>query len=199
VLAVPGRYRQKTGDGVSSVPTFRLEGDFWKVWFEKESASLKNSVGMRHIARLLATPGREWHSADLLAKEAGHCGPTPVGSGGEATDKVSIRSYHARLQQLADDLAEAKMENDVHRQAEIREEAKKIEAHLKSTTGLGEEPRTAADDNEKARQTVTTAIRRAVKSTEKKHRYLWEHLRKHLKTGVFCSYGPDPEVTWVTE
>jgi 7-cyano-7-deazaguanine synthase in queuosine biosynthesis len=199
VLAVPGRYRQKAGDGVATVPTFRLEGDFWKVYFENETASLKNSVGMRHIARLLASPKREWHCADLLAQEAGHSGPTPVGSGGEATDKLSIRSFRARLQQLADDLTEAKIENDVHRQAEIREEARKIEAHLKSTTGLGDEPRPAADDNEKARQTVTTAIRRAVKSMDKKHRYLGQHLRKCLKTGVFCCYSPDPEVTWVTQ
>jgi 7-cyano-7-deazaguanine synthase in queuosine biosynthesis len=199
VLAVPGRYRQTAGDGAVSVPTFRLEGDFWKVWFEKESASLKNSVGMRHIARLLGSPRREWHCADLLAQEAGHSGPTPTGSGGEATDKASIRNYKARLEQIAEELAEAKMESDVHRQAELREEAEQLAKHLGSVTGLGGDPRPAADDNEKARQTVTTAIRRAVKSMQSKHRYLWGHLRKHLKTGVFCSYEPDPEVTWVTE
>lgn len=199
VLAVPGRYRQRGGDGVASVPTFRLDGDFWKVWFEKESASLKNNVGMRHIARLLGSPGREWHCADLLAQEAGHSGPTPVGSGGEATDKRSIQAYKARIEQLAEELAEAKMENDVHRQVELQEEARQIREHLSSVTGLGEDPRPAADDNEKARQTVTTAIRRAVKSMEKKHRYLGEHLRKHLKLGVFCHYTPEPEVTWVTE
>jgi 7-cyano-7-deazaguanine synthase in queuosine biosynthesis len=199
VLAVPGRYRQASGDGVASVPTFRREGDFWKVWFENESASLKDSVGLRHIARLLASPRSQMPCTTLLALEAGHSGPTPVGSGGEATDKQSVRTYHARLQQLADDLAEAKLANDVHRQAEIREEAGKIEAHLKSTTGLGGEPRPAADDNEKARQTVTTAIRRSVKAMDTKHRYLREHLGKYLKTGVFCSYEPDPEITWVTE
>ncbi len=199
VLAVPGRYRQKAGDGAITVPTFRLEGDFWKVAFEKETANLKNSVGLRHIARLLASPGRQWHCADLLAHEAGHSGSTPVGSGGEATDKVSIRTYKARLEQIAEELTEAKMASDVHRQAELREEAEQLAKHLGSVTGLGGEPRPAADDNERARQAVTTAIRRAVGSMEKKHRYLWAHLRKHLKQGFFCSYAPDTEVTWVTE
>lgn len=198
VLAVPGRYRQATDDGTPSVPTFLLEGDFWKVWFEKERTTLKDGVGLRHIAQLLSSPGRRWHCADLLAQDAGHCGPTPAGSGGEATDKASIRSYKARLEAIAEELLEAKMENDVHRQVELREEAEQLANHLSSVTGLGGEPRPAADDAEKARQTVTTAIRRSLKAIEKKHPELWKHLRKHLKTGSFCCYAPDPEVTWVT-
>lgn len=199
VLAVPGRYRNGTDDGTPSVPTFRVEGDYWKVWFENERTTLKDGVGLRHIARMLASPGRRWHCADLLAQEAGYCGPTPSGSAGEASDRTSLRSYKARLEEIAQELVDAKMENDVHRQAELREEAEQLAAHLKAVSGLGGNPRPAADDAEKARQAVSTAVRRAMSAIEKKHPGLWKHLRKSMKTGAFCCYGPDPEITWVTE
>ena len=198
VLAVPERYRQGADSGAITVPTFRLEGDFWKIWFENESTTLKNNVGLRHIAALLRSPGQQRHSADLLALEAGHVGPTPSGSAGEASDRTSIRSYKARLEAIPNELAEAETDGDIHRQAELRQEADQISAHLKGVTGLGGVPREAADDAEKARQAVSAAVRRALKTLERKHIGLWRHLNKSMKTGVFCSYEPDPEVTWIT-
>jgi len=198
VLAVPERYRQAGDDRSPTVPTFRLEGEFWKIWFENERTSLKDNVGLRHIARLLANPGRERHSTDLLAQEAGHSGPTPSGSAGEASDRQSIRSYRARLQAIEEELAEAQTANDVHRQAELREEAEQISKQLAADTDIHGNPREAADDDEKARQTVSAAVRRAMKTISKKHTPLWRHLNNDLKTGMFCCYQPDPEVTWVT-
>ncbi len=198
VLAVPERYRQGADSGAITVPTFRLEGDFWKIWFENESTTLKNNVGLRHIAALLRSPGQQRHSADLLALEARHVGPTPSGSAGEASDRTSLRNYKARLEAIANELAEAETDGDVHRQAELRQEAEQISGHLNSVTGLGGTPREAADDAEKARQAVSAAVRRAFKTLQKKHVGLSRHLNKHLKTGVFCCYEPDPAVTWIT-
>lgn len=198
VLAVPERYRQGADSGAITVPTFRLEGEYWKIWFENESTTLKNNVGLRHIAALLRSPGRERHSADLLAQEAGHSGPTPSGSAGEASDWASIRSYKARREAIPNELAEAETDGDVHRQAELRQEAIQISAHLKGVTDRWGAPREAADDAEKARQAVSAAVRRALKTLERKHIGLWRHLNKHMKTGVFCSYEPEPAITWVT-
>jgi 7-cyano-7-deazaguanine synthase in queuosine biosynthesis len=198
VLAVPGQYRQ-TAESGSSVPTFRLEGDYWKVWFEEEQTTMKDGIGLRHIARLLASPGRQWHCAELLAQEAGHAGPVPSGSSGEASDRVSIKTYRVWLEAIQEAIAVAISEGDVHRQAELQEEAEQIAAHLKAVTGLGGAPRQDGGDDEKARQAVSAAIRRAMKVIEKKHLGLWRHLRKFLKTGTFCCYDPSSEVVWVTK
>ena len=198
VLAVPERYRQARDDRSPTVPTFRLEGEFWKIWFENERTSLKDNVGLRHIARLLATPGKERHSADLLAQEAGHSGPTPSGTAGEASDSEAIRSCRARLEKIAEEVAEAEAGGDVHLQAELRQEAEQITQYLGGVTNLRGEPRKAADDDEKARQAISVAIKRAMKTISKKHPPLGRHLHKFLKTGLFCRYEPDPSVDWIT-
>ena len=71
VQAIPARYRQASDEGEPEAPTFRHEGDFWRIAFEHERTSLKDSVGLRHIVKLIATPGRQWHSTQLVSEEAG--------------------------------------------------------------------------------------------------------------------------------
>lgn len=198
VLAVPGRYRQGGPDALPTVPTFRLEGEFWKIAFEQEQISLKDKVGLRHLARLLASPGQEVHSALLLAQEAGQPGLVQSGSAGEASDSLSLRAYRARLELLGEEFAEAARAGDVERQMELREEGEQLTQLLKQVTDIRGNSRKAADDDEKARQAVSVAIRRAMKVISRKHTPLWRHLNKHLKPGVFCSYAPDPPLTWIT-
>ena len=198
VLAVPGRYRHAADHSVPTVPTFRREGDFWRIWFENERTSLKDSVGLRHIARLLGSPGRQWHSADLLAEEAGCTERMPLGSAGEASDFQSIRSYQARLLKIEDEVAEARAAGDVERQVALSEEAEQLSRHLGSATDIRGNPRQAADDAEKGGQAVSAAVRRAMKIISRKHTPLWRHLNKHLKIGLFCNYEPDSPFTWIT-
>ena len=50
---------------------FRREGDYWLVVFDDRTARIRDLKGMRHLARLLAVPGRELHVLDLVAAEAG--------------------------------------------------------------------------------------------------------------------------------
>ena len=50
--------------------TFRREGEYWSIEFDGESFRVRDSKGMRHIARLLASPGREVHALDLARPEA---------------------------------------------------------------------------------------------------------------------------------
>ncbi len=197
VLNVPGRYRQASSDGVPTVPTFRREGDYWKVWFDNERTSLKDSAGARHIARLLGTPGRQWHSLDLLADEAKHDGPTPAGSAGEASDAKALGTLRARKREMEDEIAEAEAAGDPERLVDLRREAQQIEAHLKSVTNIKGAARKAADDQERARKAVQMAVARTMKAISKSHPALWRHLRESLNLGVFCTYEPDPPLTWV--
>jgi 7-cyano-7-deazaguanine synthase in queuosine biosynthesis len=197
VLAIPGRYRQAPKEGEPEVPTFRREGEFWRIWFERERTHLKDEVGLRHLARLLAIPGQQRHAIQLLAEEAGHSAPPRPASAGEASDQLSLRQYKARLSEIEDELAEALGASDVQRQVELREEREQISRHLDRVTDLRGRARPAADDNERARQAVSAAVRRAIGKITAKHPPLGRHLRKYLKTGLFCGYDPEPSVIWI--
>src|SRR6185503_12369983 len=55
-----------TGQPARSVSTvmaasFRREGEYWTVRFGTDAFRLRDSKGLRHLARLLAEPGREIH------------------------------------------------------------------------------------------------------------------------------------------
>jgi hypothetical protein len=53
-------------------------------------------------------------------------------------------------------------------------------------------------DPERARQSVTRAIKGAVERVGEAHPRLGEHLRSTVRTGVFSAYVPDPRspITW---
>jgi hypothetical protein len=49
---------------------------------------------------------------------------------------------------------------------------------------------------EKNRKSVAKAIKDAIGKIAKKHPSLAEHLRKSIKTGIFCSYEPEVDLHW---
>src|ERR687895_313731 len=62
-----GRHEQPAAD----LNIFRREGDYWSVLFEGRTVRVRDLKGMRYLARLLASPGREFHVLDLVAAEMG--------------------------------------------------------------------------------------------------------------------------------
>ena len=65
---------------------FRQEGEYWTVVFDGSVVRLKDTKGLRYLARLLAHMGREFHAVDLEAAEAQAAPAAPLGSrasGGE--------------------------------------------------------------------------------------------------------------------
>jgi hypothetical protein len=44
---------------------FRREGEYWTVVYDGSVVRLRDAKGLRHLARLLANPGREFHAIDL--------------------------------------------------------------------------------------------------------------------------------------
>ena len=51
-------------------------------------------------------------------------------------------------------------------------------------------------DAERARQAVTARIRDTIRRLRSVHPELAEHLAASVTTGTFCSYRPDPLVSW---
>ena len=195
VLAATGPY---AGATTSQPPTFRREGQFWRVWFDNETTTLEDSVGVRYIARLLATPGDEIGCLKLVALEAGETAPPTLGSSGLATDAKSLKAYRHRVEQLGEQLDEARAKGEGDKALELQQEHDQLKAHVASVAGKGGRARKVADDGERARKAVLAAIRRPMEVLKKDHPGLWRHLFKHLKTGTFCQYSPEPAVTWVT-
>lgn len=182
----------------ASPPAYRREGQHWRVSFDGTVVSLQDTVGVRHIARLLAAPGRRFRCDELLALEAGEPRPPCVHAGELVADARAMRAYRGQLEWLERDLAAARALGDGERASLLQQEHERLGALLRAAAGKGGRSRKFVDELERARQAVSAAIRRTMKVLKSAHPSLWRHLYKHLQTGYFCQYEPSPAVTWVT-
>ena len=187
-----------TGDNV-----FRREGDYWSVIFEGRTVRVRDLKGMRHLARLLADPGREFHVVDLVVAETGTgaqddsvqaAGPTrsAFGDAGEILDARAKAAYRRRLAEIEDDIEQARAIGDGERAAQADAERDFLVRELSSAVGLGGRDRRGASVSERARAGVTRAVRQAIARIGEHHPQLGEHLSRTIRTGTYCAYFPDP-------
>jgi tetratricopeptide (TPR) repeat protein len=194
---------------------FRREGDYWTVVYEGSLVRLRDSKGLRHLARLLADPGREFHASDLEVAQdpgrkpapstAGKRGVTAelearpdLGDAGELLDAKAKAAYKSRLEELRAELDEAESFNDPGRAAKAKEEMDFLAKELSRAVGLGGRERRAASHAERARLNATRAIRAAIRNLSRVNPALGRHLSSTIRTGRYCSYTPDAraEITW---
>jgi hypothetical protein len=190
---------------------FRREGEYWTVCYEGTVVRLKDAKGLRHLARLLAHPGREFRAVDLEAAEGQATPPAPPGSrGGVGGGELAVRSdlgdagvlldatakaaYRARLEELRAELEEAEGFNDPARAANARRETDFLVGELARAVGLGGRDRRAAAHAERARLNATRAIRAAMAKLARADPALGRHLAWTIRTGRYCCYTPDPRV-----
>jgi len=184
-----------------SVAVLRREGEYWTVGWQGNAFRLRDTVGLAYLARLIATPGRELHALDLASP-----GPTG-GSGGRGPDEANLgplldeqakRAYRQRLRDLDEELAEADSWHDQDRAARAHAERDTLAHQLAAALGLGGRDRNPASSAERARVSVTKALRTTVRRIAEHDPALGEHLQRGLHTGTFCAYHPDPDhqVTW---
>jgi hypothetical protein len=150
------------------------------------SLRLKDSRGLRYLARLVAEPGREIHALDL----AGAAGESDVGDAGEQLDAAATASYRRRLAELDEEAREAEAWNDGARGARVRSEIEFLSAELSRAVGLGGRNRRAGSAAERARVAVTRRIREVIRRVAEQSPDAGRHLEATLKTGTYCSYRP---------
>ena len=189
---------------------FRGAGDLRTVTFAGATVVVRDLKGMRHLARLLAEPGREFHALDLVAVEAG---TLPVGGRSSAThgelevarddagpllDDAARAAYRRRLADVDEDIAEAEAMGDAERAALASADRDFLIAELARAYGLGGRARVAGSSAERARVTVTRAIRYALARLSEHHPGLADHLGRTVRTGTYCAYEPDPRapIVW---
>jgi hypothetical protein len=103
-----------------------------------------------------------------------------------------------RVEELRGDLAQAEAWNDPERAARATAELEAITTEPASASGLGGRDRHSASNAERARISVTRAIKSALDRIEAESPTLGGHLRTTVHTGTYCSYTPDSRVpiTW---
>jgi hypothetical protein len=194
---------------------FRREGEYWTVVFDGVVVRLRDAKGLRHLARLLAQPGREFHVVDLEAANRQPRSPAAVGRGGRAgagelavradlgdagalLDATAKAAYRTRLAELGAELEEAEAGNDPARATRGRAERDFLVAELARAVGLGGRDRRAASHAERARLNVTRAIRAAMANLARANPALGRHLAATIRTGRYCAYTPDPRtpIAW---
>jgi len=111
-------------------------------------------------------------------------------------DDTAREAYRRRLAEIDDDIDEARRMNDPARVELAEQDREYLIAELTRAVGLGGRERTvggsAGGSAERARTAVARSIKYAVDQLADHQPALATRFRACLKTGVYCSYVPDP-------
>jgi tetratricopeptide (TPR) repeat protein len=189
------------------------EGDFWTVCFDGTTSRIRDAKGMRYLRMLLAHPGQDFHVLALVAdvedrRDASvqpmrmsdtaleHLGMhrSVADDAGLVLDAHARASYRQRMADLEAERDEADAANDPGRRERAAQEIEFLERELANAVGLGGRLRRAGSPAERARVSVTRALRAAIARMSSANPALGRHLDSTVRTGTFCSYAPDPRV-----
>jgi uncharacterized membrane protein len=208
------RQAGSTESPVAAAATFARSGEYWTIGYGAAAFSLKDIKGLSHIQRLLQNPGQEFYAPNLLrtgeapgertdaewAASVSDVGVSVVGFGdaGPMLDPQAKREYKQRLAELREELEELKQRGDHERAAKVEEDIDFLGHEIARAVGRGGRDRRAGSAAERARLNVTRAIKAALQKISEYNGPLGELLDKSIRTGLFCSYVPDPRIalTW---
>ena len=195
---------------------FRRQGDVWLIRFSGATVQLRDSKGLRYIARLLSCPGTAVLAVELASED--QAGPSGRSSrleaisevvadgdvkikpqfeaGCELADGRTLREVNERMRTLAALGRKAEELGDEAQKTKCDEETRELARYLDGAAGLRGRPRTFSDASDRARKAVGNRIRLAMNRLMEVHPTLARHLGKALKTGRTCSYSPDEPVRW---
>jgi hypothetical protein len=169
----------------------RRAGRKWQLAWQNRSVLVEDSVGMLHLAVLIANPRQEIRAADLTAGLTMlTAAAADSGAAHPVLDTAAIREYRNRLTRLAAEIDQLDPADDGDRASRSRAERDWLVAQLASAAGFAGRRRSFPDQPERARVAVGKAIRRALGRVTEADAAIGEHLRQTVHTGVRCSYWP---------
>ena len=200
-----GRGIDSPGRAVTASATEGLwrEGDHWALRYRGREARVRHAKGLGYLAVLLEHPGAEIHVLELLAAVRGAAGSRAVagaraelraddaGGAGAALDAQAKAAYRARVEELREELEQARDWADDERAVRAQEELDFIARELARAVGLGGRDRPTASQAERARQNVGRGVHKAVRQIATALPELGGHLERAVHTGATCSYRPD--------
>jgi tetratricopeptide (TPR) repeat protein len=196
-----------TNAHAADAAVFHREGDYWSISFDGQTARLRDSKGLRYLARLLKDPGKQFYVLDLVAagtttRHASSDGGSLVvpdgGDAGELLDRRAKEAYRRRLVEIDEDIAEARAMGNVERVAQADAERDCLIRELARAVGLGGRDRRAGSASERARSAVTKAVRHALTRIRGHNSSLGDYLDRTVRTGTYCAYMPESRgsVAW---
>ncbi|MGH9214570.1 MAG: AAA family ATPase [Acidimicrobiales bacterium] len=174
-----------------------VDGSRWVVALDGRRVRVPNLVGMRYLAELLTRPRQSIPALSLASQGMTAGSPNRQ----ELLDDKARAAYAARARELTSELAEAEANNDLVRAEKIRVELDALVDELEAATGLGGRPRAFTDSTERARSSVSKAVRRAIDAIDDASPAIADALRATISCGAVCMYVPDAmaPVVWSTE
>ena len=183
------------------------EGDHWALRYRGREARLKHTKGLGYLAVLLEHPGADIHVLELaavlqavpardgasLAGARAELKADDAAGAGAGLDVRAKAAYRARVDELREELEQARDWADDERAARAREELDFVARELARAVGLGGRDRPTASQAERARQNVGRAVHKAVRQIATVLPELGAHLERAIRTGATCSYRPDYE------
>jgi uncharacterized protein Yka (UPF0111/DUF47 family) len=107
-------------------------------------------------------------------------------------DAEAKAAYGRRLERLREELEEARELRNAERVTKAEDEIDDLSRELSRAIGRGGRHRRAGSASERARLSVTSAIKSAIERIAEKHARLARHLSTAIRTGTYCCYRPDP-------
>lgn len=163
--------------------TLARDGEVWVLMRDARTHRLKDSRGLRWLARLLAEPDRDFHVLELAGGEG-----ADGGDAGELLDARAIGAYRARATALREALEEAEANGDLGRIEGARAELDALTGEIARSVGLGDRSRRAAGAVERARVNVQRRLKDATGRIASLDPELGKHLEWALRTGTLCRY-----------
>ncbi|MEJ8566077.1 ATP-binding protein [Elongatibacter sediminis] len=163
------------------------DGEVYRLSFRGRTTLLQPTRGMAWLEQLVNSPDREWHVLDLVAP--GEATPDAGGTG-PLLDHTARDAYRKRLEDLDDELEEARLRRDDDLEARLLDEQNLLRSELGRAFGLGGRERPAGKAAERARVNVTRRVRDAIRRIGEQDMDAGNYLDKTIKTGRFCSFQP---------
>jgi hypothetical protein len=194
------RALENESDPAEERNAFVCEGDVWRVTYAGRTVRIADLRGMHYLRVLLSRPSQEVHvlalsglveapgSGTVDVRDAIESGLHGGSSSPETIDATAVRSYRARLEELADDIDGAEAVGDAGRASRARDEADRIREMLAGSLGLGGRYRRPGTPTERTRVNVQRTVRKALDRIAAVHPELARHLTDTVRTGTSCIY-----------
>lgn len=175
---------------------FQQMGDVWVLSYAHKTVHLKDAMGLRDLAQLIANPDKEIHARFLASGENKNKQADTQET--EILDSQALKAYRQRLVELEESQQQASQCKNEVRYAELENERDAIQNELTKALGLSGRQRTFTNDDEKARKAISARIRSSIKRIKSVHSELAEHLTNSINTGNYCSYNTEDKTHWQT-
>jgi len=162
------------------------EGEVWLLVHGERSVRMKDSRGLRLLARLVERADEEVHVLALVADDGGP--GLEEASAGDAVDATALRAYRDRLRDLGAQIDAAERDADLGKLPGLRRESARLEAEVARAVGLGGRARKEGSATERARVNVQRRLKDAVARVTDAEPAIGRFLERAVRTGTFCCF-----------